>query len=178
MPKAQKNAWLVIGLSAIFLVVLVRAVRMIIPGRKPPGADRSIQGVQRTIAAPSIDGGTPLVVAEAPRTEPMRLTISGAPMYTAGDRRDPMESWLPEEQPVAAQPNPGSAPARATAPPPMPQLQVQGTLWGGPHPSVIINHEVYGIGDSVQGVTIKDVTRDGLTVEFQGRTQHLALSNN
>ncbi|MBI4597261.1 MAG: hypothetical protein HY737_02530 [Candidatus Omnitrophica bacterium] len=96
--------------------------------------------------------------------------ISGDPLYTAQSLRDPMKSLLPQHEEMLrpARDDDGKN-AKKLAKTPMPVLELQGVLWGGPKPSAIINSEVYGVGEAVKGVIIKSVDRTGVKVEFQGQ---------
>lgn len=95
---------------------------------------------------------------------------SAEPLYTASALRDPLQSLLPPEESAAM-----STTTDATAAMPMPQapqpppvVALQGVFWGGAVPTAIINGQVYGIGDTVAGATIRAIDRRGIELEFQG----------
>ena len=50
---------------------------------------------------------------------------------------------------------------------PLPALTVQGLVWGDAAKQAIINNKVVTIGDVVNGVVIKDIGKEGVTVLFE-----------
>lgn len=52
---------------------------------------------------------------------------------------------------------------------PLPQLTVQGIVWGGAFPQAIINNQVVKAGDMLGGARIIDIGKDGVTVFFGGK---------
>lgn len=48
----------------------------------------------------------------------------------------------------------------------LPALTVQGLLWGGVFPQAIINNKVVKEGDKIEGATIKEINKEGVTVHF------------
>jgi len=110
------------------------------------------------------------VPAQAPVVKP-----TDQARYTASDLRDPLQSLLPEpRKPEATRPQ-ESHTVSARAPSPPPSLRLEGVVWGGAEPKAIIGQGVYGVGAVVEGATIKSIGRDGITVEFQGQTMHVAV---
>jgi len=92
--------------------------------------------------------------------------------YAADTVRNPLISGLQKEPPAEPEQPvrtaaPTSQPASAPAPR-MPQVTVQGIILGN-RPQAIIDRAVYGVGDTVQGATIVEITRDGVTLEVAGR---------
>jgi hypothetical protein len=51
---------------------------------------------------------------------------------------------------------------------PLPELKVQGVIWGGNFPQAIVNNKVLKVGDTVEGVEIKSIDKKGITVLFEG----------
>jgi hypothetical protein len=51
---------------------------------------------------------------------------------------------------------------------PLPQLNVQGLIWGGKFPQAIINNKVVKVGDVLDNVEILEIDKDGVTVLFEG----------
>ncbi|MBI4323619.1 MAG: hypothetical protein HY596_05030 [Candidatus Omnitrophica bacterium] len=89
--------------------------------------------------------------------------------YTASDFRDPLVSLLPK--PEAASPAAGgAAQTRPAETPVAPAVSVEGMFWGGPRPQVLIDGQLYDIGDTVGGSRIAAITREGVTVVKQGET--------
>ncbi|MCM8789801.1 MAG: hypothetical protein NC916_02105 [Candidatus Omnitrophica bacterium] len=50
----------------------------------------------------------------------------------------------------------------------LPQFQIQGIVWGGVFPQAIINNKVVKVGDSIEGCLIKDISKEGVTVDLEG----------
>jgi hypothetical protein len=50
----------------------------------------------------------------------------------------------------------------------LPQLNIQGIVWGGEFPQAIINNKVVKIGDSIEGCVVKDINKKGVTLLFGG----------
>lgn len=175
-------------LGIILALVIVLAIGFKVVSQGMGRADRSIpQTPSGTLAAAPAGKGQPLtaIVAEhlkqmeAPfqslEVSPSAPQRSAEPLYTASAMRDPLQSLLPPE----------SAPMSMTtinAPAPMPQapqlppvVALQGVFWGGAVPTAIINGEVYGIGDTVSGATIRAIDRRGIELEFQGATYLMTM---
>ena len=80
--------------------------------------------------------------------------------YSAQELRDPFmgkdgQSGIDEEgKPVEKKP--------------LPALTVQGVIWGGNFPQAIINNKVLKVGDTIEGVKIKAIAKEGITVLFEG----------
>lgn len=51
----------------------------------------------------------------------------------------------------------------------MPELKVQGIIWGVKVPQAIVNNTVVKTGDNIGGVRIIAIDKDGVTVFFQSR---------
>ncbi len=100
--------------------------------------------------------------------------LATTPAYTAHELRDPLQSLLPSEPQAPSTPMVVSKPA----PPPPPQLRLQGILWGGPRPTAIINDKVYTIGDHVQGATVTAIDHREVTLDFQGTPVSLRTAKN
>ena len=118
-----------------------------------------------------------LMVSQAAPTSDAAIAST---RYGAGNLRDPLQSLLPAEPPPS-QPEPiGFPPGFMTnqgAPDvPPPSLSLQGFLWGGGVPKAIINNEVHGVGDTVQGARITAIDHQGVSVEFQAATWRLRPS--
>ena len=60
---------------------------------------------------------------------------------------------------------------------PLPPLQIQGIVWGGGFPQAIINNKVMRVGDTIEGVRITDINKNGVTVFFENRKYTLSVSS-
>lgn len=88
---------------------------------------------------------------------------------------------------TAAPPRPSPPPTRPVPPPPppvkaelpkvtnapvkFPALKIQGCIMVGDQPVVLIGGEAFGVGDQVQGMTVKSVTREGALMELGSETK-------
>jgi len=131
-----------------------------------------------TPAVREVQNKTKSQVQPAASTRPSRVALTDRPTYTASTLRDPLQSLFPGG-PKKLEVRPSQEPGRVTAPSPgegrLPTLTIQGLIWGGPKPKAIIDNEVYGVGDIVQGATITEIGPEGITLELQGRTIRVAL---
>jgi hypothetical protein len=106
----------------------------------------------------------------------------------------------PQPAPVtpAAPANPAPAPvvvsappvaASPVAPPPAPpiaarekpiawpvELKLNAIFFSTTHPRVLINGNLYGTGDEVQGVVLKKIEKDEVTVEWNGHSKVLMIN--
>ena len=57
---------------------------------------------------------------------------------------------------------------------PLPSLTIQGMVWGGTLPQAIINNKVVKIGDTIEGVRIIGIKKEGITVFFGNREYNLS----
>ena len=60
---------------------------------------------------------------------------------------------------------------------PLPALQIQGIVWGGSFPQAIINNKVARVGDTIEGVRITDINKNGVIVFFENRQYNLSTSS-
>jgi membrane protein implicated in regulation of membrane protease activity len=51
---------------------------------------------------------------------------------------------------------------------PMPQLSIEGLVWNAAMPQAIVKGKVVKIGDSIEGVKVVKITKEGITVEHEG----------
>jgi hypothetical protein len=166
----------VIGLAGLFMVTFILG-----PLKTLGGVFGGSSGATpKTPTADTVNVGKPLSVLIQQRredTEPkpeLEETIqapaeSRSPaVYAAGDLRDPLKSFLPEpDQPAQVGATQAESPVVETPPLP-PPLTVQGLLWGGPEPKAIINGQLHGINDVIEGAKIVAIDRDGVTIEYHG----------
>ena len=76
--------------------------------------------------------------------------------YTSTNLRDPFTlSTLPEVVEISEEPITG-----------MPQLDVQGFVWGSSLPQAIINGKVCSVGDTIEGAKIIKIDQAGITILY------------
>ena len=84
--------------------------------------------------------------------------------YKASSLRDPFkEDILKKVKPETDLKSPVSEPLA-----PLPKMDVQGLIWGGNFPQAVINNKVYQAGDIIDGAQIKEIAKDGITLNFSG----------
>lgn len=184
--KTQLEQRMVIGLLGVFAVTLAMSLKHseLFGGRAAAPAPAAPAVVGATGARSLVD----VVASYRERMEPKVESpvaksappedVPVARSYTAHDARDPFESQLPRDpDPVLGQDGGGWLdPSTGGQAPGGPPLVVQGILWGGTRPTAIINDEVYGIGDRVEGATVTAIDRGGVTLEVDGGSMRLTLS--
>ena len=99
----------------------------------------------------------PVIIIEVPQLE-----------YTTGNLRDPFEPEPFEEEEEEALMN------QTTSQSKLPFLSIQGIVWGSGLPQAIINNQVVKIGDLIKGVRVVDISKEGVTVFYEGRQQLIA----
>lgn len=185
--KLEQRAVLV--LLALFGVVLVSALKnMGMLGPKPHAAPQAleegvsaVQQVHEVIqqAAAQAHGGAASTHSDETGSQKIAMPRVS---YAADPRRDPMQPdfRLPaREAPVQTAPSSlarfpaESEPVRSALAPvrtstsKLPLDKVQGAIWGA-KPQVIIQGEVYQVGDVFERGRIVAIDRDGVTVEPSG----------
>lgn len=100
---------------------------------------------------------------------PLERIIRPNVEYKAEGLRDPFEELGVQEGAAAKE---AGGPESAGTPPPV--LNVQGLIWGGALPQAIINDKVVKAGDTIDGARITDITKEGVSVLFEGRQYNLS----
>jgi hypothetical protein len=101
--------------------------------------------------------GSQEVIIEKPKKE-----------YEADDLRDPFRGYEEKQE----QPTESQTPSGVTEEP-LPNLEVQGIIWGGSIKQAIINNKVVKPGDMIDNIKILDINKDGITVLFNNRERNL-----
>ncbi len=57
----------------------------------------------------------------------------------------------------------------------LPALNLQGILWGTSKPQAIINRQILSVGDTIEQAEVVAVTKEGVTLLFNGREVELKL---
>jgi hypothetical protein len=105
---------------------------------------------------------------DSEKQEP-QMVIEVSPVeYTADNLRDPFEPGaFQEESDLGEQGFPNQTDRQA------PAITIQGIIWGGNLPQAIINDRVVKIGDTVEGVPIIDISKEGVTLFYNGQEQKI-----
>ena len=108
---------------------------------------------------------SPKTVEAAEATAPEGSQEANKIEYKSEGLRDPFqeEKIEIEEEPVQTKP--------------LPALQIQGIVWGGTFPQAIINNKVARVGDTIEGVRITDINKNGVIVFFENRQYNLSTSS-
>lgn len=59
----------------------------------------------------------------------------------------------------------------------LPELKLQGIVWGVKHPIAIINDQSYGVGQSVLGAEVKTISKKGIQVTYGGKEFDVSLQD-
>jgi hypothetical protein len=78
--------------------------------------------------------------------------------YTASDLRDPFKSFLPKTSVSRS----SSVILREIS-----RLDLSGIMWGEDLPLAIINGKVYKVGDSISGIKIVEISKQGVLLKYQ-----------
>jgi len=169
--KVKVEQRILLGLLLVFACVLLGTLRSLgLLGRRTPPAN-SLSGVSAVPGAlqrfhERMGGDLP----EEPLASAKSVGAGAPVQYTSSELRDPLVSLVPENKPVE-QPVPEPVVGIPVGPPPQPPaVTVQGMIWGGARPQVLIDSQLYNVGDTVQGARIVSIGREGVTVAIQGAT--------
>ncbi|MFH0912861.1 MAG: hypothetical protein V1884_01050 [Candidatus Omnitrophota bacterium] len=84
--------------------------------------------------------------------------------YSAGDLKDPFQEEhigvVVEEQVLEAGP--------------LPSVTIQGIVWGGTLAQAIINDKVVKVGDTIEGMQLLEINREGIIVLYAGTRRNLS----
>jgi hypothetical protein len=86
--------------------------------------------------------------------------------YKAENLPDPFIDYKAEEALEASQ-----RPAELK---PLPPLVVQGMVWGGNFSQAIINGKIVKVGESIEGVRITEINKEGIVVLFDNQLYKIA----
>ena len=185
--KTQRDLMMVGVLACILTAVgvwLLNALGIVRFGSSPAPAKRTSQGLASS--APSEPKTAVPTPSQPPRartpqgTEEVATTAAIVSQYHAAELRDPMKSWLPEQTPPVVSSTATPGPTQVTKAPAVVQPKfaatIEGIVWGGPHAMVIIDHDVYRIGDVVRGAVITRIRPEGVRLTLQGRTIDIPMN--
>lgn len=131
-------------------------------------------------APPTLDVPEPLAThASAVRTQPAGGAVPSDDTATTPETfagHDPFQypqALVTVWQALLEKPKPADAPAATAVS--MPTLTVQGIFWGTAPRRAIVNNQILTEGDTIEGVQVITIDREGITVEFQGARSILRL---
>ncbi len=179
--KVQRQQVIMGILLLVFGLILARSLKQLGFFGKPVVAAQAV---------PSPETSTPKSLTEVARNYRDRFEAkvkkidesqavspaSGAiHAYTAQNLRDPLVSLLPTKpKPVEQKPK---LPLKEAGKPvlKLPELMVNGLIWGGSNPQAVINGKLYSVGEAVEGATVTAIAADGVTLEFEGKIIQLSI---
>jgi len=91
--------------------------------------------------------------------------------YRGEGLRDPFKDYFDTMPPPPAQNEIGNPNAPIE---PLPALQVQGIILGARLKQAIVNNKIVKVGDTIEGVRITTIEKDGVTVFFGNRSYNLS----
>lgn len=97
-------------------------------------------------------------------------TVSDKVEYKAEGFRDPFQVEDLEIERIKQE----QTPQQSSEIKSLPDLEIQGIVWGGRFPQAIINNKVVKIGDIIDEARIIDIAKDGVTVTFEKREYNLS----
>ncbi len=103
---------------------------------------------------------------EAANTDALLDYVGRIVEYKADQLRDPFGTQDIEKEVAKEE----VLPEEEYSDEPLPELEVQGVVWGN-IPQAIINGQVVGLGDTVSGVRVQDIDKNCVTVIY-GNKQH------
>ena len=89
--------------------------------------------------------------------------------YTSSNLRDPFENLLEKEKEQQQQVVQHNKPQMIMQPmkvKPLPEIKLNGVMWGGLTPQAIINNKVVKVGDIIDGMKILSISKSGIKVLY------------
>lgn len=175
--KQQVQQYLIGFLVIIFMLLLFRSFGH----RNPQKAILSATPVNKELLLPG------LMKKHYEDIDAKTLGSLGAPAkaapsgYFAQNLRDPFKNLLPgrpsaPEKPAGPQAGADSNASRKGAKPEAPPALSLSGVWWADQPGALINGRVYHPGESIEGATVKEISREGVVMEFSGRAFLLTVS--
>lgn len=175
MNKTQVPQLVVIVLLLVFVVTWFMTRKLSsFPKPSPSGAATVEEDPSKNPAEPSQE-------SQSPSGQPLGLELTIArdffesPSLLKDDLRRKEAAREEAKRLKEAKPTSlGGSSLPSEPPPSLPSLQLQGIFWGE-KPQVIINRQVLSIGDKIEQVEVVSVTKEGVTLSFNGQEFHLSL---
>ena len=148
MNKEKKQQIILIVLILLFLLGLIYMRFQQRPGHTAAGLKSQEQILKQDV---SIE----------------ELSVSGAVFDSlyAASKEDPFKNLL---QLYLYQMREAMPKEKATLP--LPELTVEGIIWNTHMPQAIVNGDVVRIGDTIAGVTITNIEKQGITIDYSGES--------
>lgn len=144
-------------------------------------SQKLLEPARAATPAPSVEEAPPAAV-ESSSSDP---EVTHPPVDETPIHRDPyahpsllkevLEQREQERRKGLQQRAHGWTPTPESTPVQMPSLTLQGIFWGIPRPQAIINRKIVSVGDTVEQTQVVAVTREGVTVSYNGEERELKL---
>jgi len=153
MEKTKKEQIILIVLVPVFLFALLylrtRGNKVEKVKLSMTEQDSKIESVLEKIPKPD---GPPNIIYEAGLRDPLTDILKVHIYKLMQDR-----SGLPPDKKL-----------------PLPALSIEGLIWNTRMPQAIINGRVVRVGDTIEGVKILKIDREGIGVEYQGESAFIS----
>ena len=138
-----------------------------------------------TVAAPAVRPAIPVSTdltarqASVPRSDPSAAPPTASPASSAPPAAEPRAA-IPERNQAEPPSSPGEDAPAAVQPVAQvearfPELKLQSIVFRLRNPSVMIDGEMLGVGDTVRSARVVKIERHAVTMEWQGQTNVLRL---
>jgi len=175
MNKTQIQQLVVIVLLLVFVVTWFTTRKFSSQSNPAPSQVVAVQASSKNPAEPSQESRPPS--AELSQQEPAMardfFQLPALLKESVRQREQAREEAkkLKETKPTQTE---GGILLPKEVPPSLASLQLQGIFWGR-KPQVIINRQILSVGDKIEQAEVVSVTREGVTLSFNGQEFHLSL---
>lgn len=172
MSKNQVQQLVVIALLLVFVGVWTLMRKSSSPAPVAPVLPPKIESIPVPASPPA---------AENPEAPPATLVRDPfeLPSPLLDRIRQQEEQRKREEEERRRQEELRATPGGPAQPPvELPDLKLQAIFWGTANPQAIINRQTVSVGDTIEGVKIISISKNGVTVSINGQETELKPENN
>jgi len=179
LRNARNNPGSAVVAASIAPPVSPHVISPPVAATKPLGVPPS-GGSSRVIPPPAVAPTSAPVTPAAPANPAPAPVVVSAPPVVPPDLKYEISN-LKSQPPVAAPP----VVAAPTAPPPSAakdtqivwpvEMKLNAIFFSKTNPRVLINGNLYGTGDEIQGVVLKNIEKDKVTAEWNGHSKVLMM---
>ncbi len=169
---------LLVAFVGIWFTTKKSSLKLMEPASRLEPAGR-LEPARAASPAPSAAEDPPTPVEDPPQSEaanpPEEISVRRDPYAPPPLLKEVLEQRERQRQQDLGQRAHGWTPTPQETPVQMPSLILQGIFWGIPKPQAIINRKIVSVGDTVEGSEVVAVTREGVTVSYNGEEHELKL---
>ncbi|MCX5716102.1 MAG: hypothetical protein NTV07_04470 [Candidatus Omnitrophica bacterium] len=117
----------------------------------------------------SLEPGKPSIqISEVQPAEHILPTgLTGNIAYTGRENRDPLDnSFVISKKEIMVEEAPKT---------PLPQLLISAVIWGSSKPQAIINNKIITVGETIEGVKVVNIGKEGIKINFNGEETILPI---